>query len=54
MSFFCHTFGGQEDNWTPAQQLDSLPPPWRDFLSSDVATGSFCFREDVLLVGSQV
>lgn len=43
-----------EDNWTPAQQLDSLPPPWRDFLSSDVATGSFCFREDVLLVGSQV
>lgn len=44
-----------EDNWTPPQPLNSLPRPWREFLEvSHLATGSFRFREDVLLVGSQV
>eukprot|EP00435_Cladocopium_sp_Y103_P045386 s935_g13.t1 len=44
-----------EDNWTPPQSLNSLPRPWREFLEvSQLATGKFRFREDVLLVGSEV
>lgn len=44
-----------EDNWTPSQSLNSLPRPWREFLEvSQSTTGKFRFREDVLLVGSEV
>ena len=42
-----------EDNWTPPQDLNSLPRPWREFLEPSPMATNFRFREDVLLVGTQ-
>lgn len=44
-----------EDTWTPPQSLKSLPRPWLEFLEAPASTtGRVRFREDVLLVGSEV
>ena len=50
----CHVTEPKEDTWTPPQSLKSLPRPWREFLEVSPTTGKFRFREDVLLVGSEV